>query len=237
MKLKKIPLYCKTLTYGLKNPAQIHREILFRFLPSKLEKKELYSLVDPKCAVTLSNYASRDGNVSEFELLAIAHFVASFQPRILLELGTFDGNTTLQMALNSPLDARIHTLDLPESCTEAYLDPFELKYVQDKKKKERKFLETHVSKKICQHLGDSTSYDFKLFGNPDLIFIDASHSYVCVKSDTENALKILNKGGIILWHDFTPQWMGVWRYLQELAHVLPLIHIKNSSLVFYKSNL
>ena len=35
----------------------------------------------------------------------------------------------------------------------------------------------------------------------DIIFIDADHSYKSVKTDYENALKFLNPGGIIIFHD------------------------------------
>jgi hypothetical protein len=38
----------------------------------------------------------------------------------------------------------------------------------------------------------------------DIIFIDADHSYESVKKDFENALKILNKHGIIFLHDTDP---------------------------------
>ena len=138
------------------------------------------------------------------------------------------------MALNAPQDALIHTLDLPSLETTAPVDPFDLKYVRDEEKNERKFRNTKVAHKIHQHLGDSTNYDFTLFGNADFIFIYSSQSYICVKSDTENAFRILASGGVILWHDDTPIWPGVWSDLQKLATQLPLIHIKNSTLVYFK---
>ena len=204
MKLKKLPLYWKSVKYALTHPAEIHHEIYRKLHDSKIVQRELFSLSDPKQSVTLSNYASRDGNVSSFELLALCHLIASSQPKTLLELGTFDGNTTLQMALNAPPSSLIHTLDLPSSQTEAPIDLEDLKYVQDEHKHLRKFMNTSVEKKIHQHFGDSTTYDYQLFGTPDFVFIDASHSYACVKSDTENVLRILSPGGMVLWHDFTP---------------------------------
>ena len=38
----------------------------------------------------------------------------------------------------------------------------------------------------------------------DLIFIDADHSHVAVAKDLANALKVLNKHGVILMHDMDP---------------------------------
>ena len=48
----------------------------------------------------------------------------------------------------------------------------------------------------------------------DLIFIDGDHSYEAVKSDLENAIKFLNKDGLIVLHDVDPpaeKWQGVPR--------------------------
>jgi len=36
----------------------------------------------------------------------------------------------------------------------------------------------------------------------DLIFIDGSHYYEYVKSDTQNALGCLTAGGLVVWHDY-----------------------------------
>jgi hypothetical protein len=38
----------------------------------------------------------------------------------------------------------------------------------------------------------------------DLIFIDADHSHVAVEKDLHNALKVLNKHGVIIMHDMDP---------------------------------
>jgi hypothetical protein len=40
-------------------------------------------------------------------------------------------------------------------------------------------------------------------GGVDFCFIDAGHSYECVKNDTEKAFSVLNHGGVVLWHDAT----------------------------------
>ncbi len=50
---------------------------------------------------------------------------------------------------------------------------------------------------------DSKEYDFSKFDKiPDLVFIDAGHHYLDVKSDTENIWKIKKDNTIIVWHDF-----------------------------------
>ena len=55
---------------------------------------------------------------------------------------------------------------------------------------------------------------FKHFSEkPDVIFIDADHSFESVKKDFDNSIKILNKGGIIFLHDTDPD---TYTYLNEL---------------------
>jgi hypothetical protein len=47
------------------------------------------------------------------EIHGIALVVKCLQPKAILEFGTFDGTTTLQMAMNSLDETRIYALNLP----------------------------------------------------------------------------------------------------------------------------
>jgi len=208
---------------------------------SPIPTVELAELVSPDIEVHLSHFLGRDGNVSTYETLAISSLVSHHAPSTLLELGTFDGNTTLQMALNSPPDAVIHTLDLPEAPmrTKEPISKADLRYVLDAKKQRRKYVGTSVESKIVQHFGDSTNFDFTRFmdrGPIDFVFIDAGHTYECVKSDTFHALQVLSPKGMILWHDCHPFWNGVFRYLNELSSDLPIRRIANTNLAYYFRN-
>lgn len=142
------------------------------------------------------------------------------------------------MALNSPSDAIIHTIDLPAGKSETSLPVLEsdLQFILDEEKEERKFEKSKIASKVKQHFGDSTCYDFSKFteeGKLDFAFIDGGHSYECVKSDTENVLPLLAEGGCILWHDFTPHFGGVFQFLCELSQKIPLIHIADTNLVIF----
>ena len=63
--------------------------------------------------VTTAVGALADGNPSAIELFYLGAIVRASGARAMFEIGTFDGATTLQLALNSPPEAVIHTLDLP----------------------------------------------------------------------------------------------------------------------------
>ena len=52
-----------------------------------------------------------DGNVNLAELAILSALCRTFRPLSIMEIGTFDGRTTLNLAINT--DARIFTLDLP----------------------------------------------------------------------------------------------------------------------------
>lgn len=52
---------------------------------------------------------------------------------------------------------------------------------------------------------ETTDKFFEHFNEkPDIIFIDADHSFESVKKDFVNSIKVLNEGGIIFMHDTDP---------------------------------
>src|SRR6185436_7400551 len=126
-------------------------------------------------------------------------------PQVLFEIGTFDGRTTMNMAANSPAEAHVYTLDLPAAQVENTAFRLELNedaYVK-KPVSGGRFIGSHLNRKITQLFGDSGTFDFSPFaGRVDFMFVDGSHSYEYVLSDTRNVLKMVKEGGIILWHDY-----------------------------------
>lgn len=205
---------------------------------SPIPSKTALELVGGGTSIILENWTSVDGNVSVEELAFLCALARKMQPNRVVEIGTFDGNTTLQLALNTPPDSRIFTLDLPVGAhghTEN--DPNDLAFIASQRRVQRRFLGTAVEHKIRQYYGDSLTYDFAEFaaeGDPQFVFIDAGHSYKCVRNDTEKTLNILDRNGIIVWHDYGT-WPDVYQYLVELSHKLSLIHIAGTRLVVYQA--
>ncbi|MHC4133683.1 MAG: class I SAM-dependent methyltransferase [Planctomycetota bacterium] len=220
-------LTVRSLGRGL---AGLYREKVVRASP--IPAATLDALVARETSVTVSDFEGRDGNVSLYELLAICAIVRHRQPQVVLEIGTFDGNTTLQMAQNSPDGARIYTLDLPPKGEAATtLDPHDRPYIDDMAKVVRRYERSPLARKVVQCLGDSATFDFGSLPHPDVAFIDGSHSYDYVKNDTEKVLDVLAPGGVVLWHDYRPAWPGVLRYLDERSRDLALVRIEGTSLV------
>lgn len=183
--------------------------------PRTLPCVSLASVTSDDTEIALPEPLGADGNVSLLELLAIARLVRERRPASVFEIGTFDGRTTLAMARNAPPDARIRTLDLPPTApTRHELARKERRYVE-KAQPGARFLRTPLASRIEQLYGDSATFDFSPF-EAEFVFIDGSHAYEYVLSDSRRALELTRgRPATILWHDYSA-WEGVTRALNEL---------------------
>ena len=90
---------------------RIYNDILLKNSPIRTLGSLEY--LGRKTKVHLEDFLSVDGNVTLEELVFICALARKKSPRNIVEIGTFDGNTTLQMALNTTGETSIFTLDLP----------------------------------------------------------------------------------------------------------------------------
>jgi predicted O-methyltransferase YrrM len=220
----------------------------FGFNPAehRIPAASLSEIVDSDCEIRLTELPENDGNITLQELSVITALVKQTRPTRILEIGTFDGRTTLNMAINSPAEAQLFTLDLPKTqldSTKLHITTGDRVFV-DKPESGARFKSTEQARKITQLYGDSATFDFApYFGTIDLVFLDGSHSYEYVLNDSRIGLKLLRDGrGVILWHDYTA-WPGVTRALNELhlnkgnpgqPAFTQLRHIKGTTLVYVK---
>jgi hypothetical protein len=202
-----------------------------------IELANLFTGVD-RALIEVPYTVPRDGNVPYGELLPLCAMVKQTGAKAIFEFGTFDGHTTLLLAMNSDVEARVFTLDLPPQNlhTLAYhADAADPKYFPKATEALRlRYLDTAVAHKITNLYGDSATFDYSPYHKRmDFIFIDGSHSYEYVRSDTQNAFNMLSDQGVIVWHDYSPVWPGVFQFLQELCQQRQLFQIANTSLVVY----
>ena len=214
-------LYAFTLGVGDARNRRLIQEIARRFghrdgEPPRLPAIGIDEITNAATSVVLPEPIANDGNVSLLELLVLARVVRELRPQRLFEIGTFDGRTTLALAMNAPNDAQVYTLDLPaESPTALAIERSERAFV-DKPVSGARFLGTDAARKITQLFGDSATFDFSPY-RAELVFVDASHSYEYVLNDSARALAIIGDSpGVIVWHDYG-EWPGVTRALDELA--------------------
>ena len=138
------------------------------------------------------------------EVLTIAAMVRLLKPMRILEIGTFEGNTTVNMAANAPVGAMVFTLDLPPDWNERYaLDVPGIHYnAATGRHTGRQFKGSRHESKVTQLWGDSAEFDWSHHGPFDFILIDGCHTYEYAVSDTRNALRVVRPGGTIVWHDY-----------------------------------
>ena len=154
---------------------------------------------------------------SEQAMVLLSILVAE-APNEVLEIGTYMGHTTRQMAENLPT-ATIHTVDLPESF------PVERDPEQNLRKDDfhlinrrvvgREFKGHPCATSIIQHFADTAIWDFHDAGQPTLFFIDGSHTYEYCKNDSEKCFQLCGGRGVFLWHDCDDNHSGVVRFITE----------------------
>jgi hypothetical protein len=72
-------------------------------------------IVTKDAIVELRELVAINGNVSLQELAVLASLVRIRQPHRIFEFGTFDGRSTLNLAVNAPKQTLVMTLDLPST--------------------------------------------------------------------------------------------------------------------------
>jgi predicted O-methyltransferase YrrM len=145
-------------------------------------------------------------SVTLFELNCILMLMDTSGAKKALEIGTFDGNTTLNIAANLPSDGEVVTIDLPlEASTDLALavDSEMERNLTDRNRVGEQFRDDPLRQRIRQVFGDSAVLEFSTLGGPfDFAFIDGCHAYAYVKSDTEKVMRVMRPGGIVVWHDY-----------------------------------
>lgn len=152
----------------------------------------------------------------------LASIAKAIGARRVFEFGTFLGATSIGVARLCP-SLTVTTLDVPQ---ELELDFGQLEegsgiaisdpHLFTRGSKRGSLIVGPGSERVTQLREDSANFDPSPFaGSFDLVYIDASHTYSAVRSDSEKAFVMLKAHGAILWDDYS--YPGVWMYLNELA--------------------
>lgn len=149
-------------------------------------------------------------------------YIAERTTGTIVELGCNRGVTTKVIALRFP-QRRICAVDWTDNPDTN----------SDTLNRERPIIicERCVSLSNVKRMNISTR-EFEYPEDTGFIFIDADHTYVGVKTDTERALELRKRkeGLIIAWHDYAAQcYDQVTLYLDELVELgMPIRHVKNT---------
>ena len=182
-----------------------------------------------------------DGGTSDGEAWILAALAKN--AHLLFEFGTCTGKTAYLWARNAPPDARVVTVTLAPNDRDEYKvdsddDMMDVAYaIRESNYTQFLYSGTEAELRIEQIFGDSKALDVSPWaGRCDVVFVDGSHAYSYVVSDSAKALQLVRPGGLVLWHDYNgPKHSpGVYRALNELAARLPLVRISGTALAAYR---
>jgi predicted O-methyltransferase YrrM len=171
----------------------------------RLDLRQIFPSIENTSLLLLDVYGRHNRGLQTEELTALLAIAKSLRGKTLLEIGTCDGGTTLNLAANTSPETRVFTLDLgPDWNGEfAIKTPSGYQYPTEASLVGQRFRGTPYAAKITQIFGDSAKLDWSTLPGPfDMVFIDGCHSFEYVVHDTENALKNIRPGGLVVWHDY-----------------------------------
>ncbi|MEM7645367.1 MAG: class I SAM-dependent methyltransferase [Pseudomonadota bacterium] len=186
---------------------------------SGLPAKSMFEIIGGtnKMNIELQDWEMDLGAGNYWELVALASFVKRFSPKVIFEIGTGHGRSTLQMANNTPEDTVIHTLDISDEHPVGLI-------IKDKPQME----------KIRRIKASSQEFDYTPFHEKvDFVLVDGAHDYGNVMADSEKAFDMVSKKGHIIWDDFSPAWSGVVKALKEIRQSREVFRIPGTSYVIY----
>jgi hypothetical protein len=196
-------------------------------------------LGDRKPFIRLSVMRYEDGMLPSDQAIALLSILVAEAPEEVLEIGTYMGYTTRQIAENLET-AIIHTVDLPKDFS-AERDP-ERNFSKDdfhlisRRIVGREFLGQSCAGRIRQHFADTASWDFRHAGNATFFFIDGSHTYKYCKNDSEKCFELCGGRGVFLWHDCDFLHPGVAKFVSEWRKQgRDIRRISGTALAYWKS--
>jgi len=200
-KLESIP--CKTDSLG-----KIKQNKLDEILSSKSydnDYNRLSKIINPL------DLPENTGGINLGDQRAIFYLTKGFSFKSILEIGTHIGCSTLHFSL--ALNESKHKNKV--------LDTVDIKDVNNEEKKEWKKYGSKYSPRRMIELAQSSHFVNFIHSNSisyltncnkryDLIFLDGSHLANIVYQELPLALRLLNKGGLILLHDYYPNNKPLW---------------------------
>jgi hypothetical protein len=239
-------VFAQVATYPLIARSKIRRQT-FRLATEALSHHlpivSLSTVINTRLAdedkISLQAVPQHRHNCSIFELFTLAALARAVNPALCLEIGTYDGRSALAIASNCGPQARVVTMNLPPDYLAEHPDKNQVVDVQlsAKVKSGERWMGRKESHQIEQIFANSLEFDFASIGHPQFIFIDGAHDRHSVESDTENALRMIDRQkGVIAWHDARD--FGVrpaLRKFYDQGYPICIVEHTNIAVLFFES--
>jgi len=179
--------------------------------------QQLFPEIDFTHSPQLIHPFPRGLSTQPHELMILAHVVNFLKPERVIEFGTAEGRTTLNLALHLPPTGEVVTLDFPPIPGKNEVGFFY--WDQPLRSK---------IKQIFQGVGswESTPYH----ASAAVVFCDACDLPDGLEAETAQAFKVVKPGGVIFRHDYSSA-QGPTLYWNALAKELPVKHLEGTTLV------
>jgi hypothetical protein len=190
-------------------------------LVPQVAPEELFPEIDFGRAPEILFPFPRELGVNPHELIFLSQLVRCLQPERILEFGTAEGRTTVNLALHAPEDAKVITINSRFDCENTVGVCYR----------------NHpLASRITQILANLEDYDWGAYRNSiDFIFCDACDSFEGVAAETAIAFSIVRESGTILWHDYGTG-RGRTKYLNQLSRRLPVFSVRDTCIVCLRVN-
>jgi predicted O-methyltransferase YrrM len=183
--------------------------------------------------------AQGQGSTSTLESVLLIKLMRVVDASYIFEFGTYKGLTTRLLLENLPekniATERIFTLDLPD-IENVNFQGSDMEIAKEALNFRRKYLGSKNRHQVKQIFQDCLTFDAAAYLKKfQLIFVDGNHALEYVKSDTENAFRMLGDApSCIAWHDYgNPEFPELTAYINELAESKTIYHIENTMLAFH----
>lgn len=178
---------------------------------------EVFPEIDFTASPALLHPFPRALGVMPHELMILAHVVRHFRPQRVVEFGTAEGRTSLNIALHLPAEGELVTLDFPPVPGQNEVGYF--------------YWDQPIRNKIKQVFSGVESWDSSNYkASADIVFCDACDMPAGLAAETAQAFAVVKPGGIIFRHDYTTA-EGPTRFSNELSKQLPVRHLDETALL------
>jgi hypothetical protein len=148
------------------------------------------------------------------ELIVLTKVVDHLKAKRVVEFGTAEGRTALNIALHLPPGGEIITLDLPPVPGQNEVGFF--------------YWDQPAKTRIKQIFASVDSWDYRPYrASAELVFCDACDRMPGLAAEAYQAFSVVKPGGVILRHDYSTA-EGPTRFWEWLARELPVFQIEGT---------
>lgn len=160
--------------------------------------------------------------VMPHELMVLAHVISQYRPQRVVEFGTAEGRTSLNIALHLPSGGELITLDFPPISGQNEVGYF--------------YWDQPVKSKIKQVFSGVESWDSSHYrASADIVFCDACDDPAGLAAETAQAFRVIKPGGIIFRHDYGSA-RGPTVFWNALSKHLPVQHLEGTTLLCLRAD-